>query len=214
MNISPTTVIRPAIHAGPITVVVVGCFRGGTSYIGDLLHTELSVSMGDKFTPVMPTSDYVSYEDIEIAAAIDELGRVNRPRRDLTALKKLVETRDKQHPAIWGFKKPSSVLVLDDLLPLLRNPHLIVVLRDPLAVCQTGQARGEVQKGDLCWQNVRNHNNLVLDVIDKPRCPTLGVSFERARGIRKVTSQEIADFLGIEKGESPDARLSRISQPS
>lgn len=204
MNIDPATVIRPSIPYGPRTAVVIGSYRGGTSYIAQLLACDLSLPMGITYNPA-DAADYSNYEDLEIANVIDKVSNKFRHNPlaspDWPTLVELIKARDVKHPVIWGFKKPATVFIIDQLLPLLRNPHLLVVLRDPLAIWQSDVAR---QGTNGFWCSARHHLGCVMDLLEKPRGPTLAISYERAKSVRKITRNAIADFLGVKKDEQPN----------
>lgn len=187
LDIEATTIVRPPVKARPLTVVAVGAFRGGTSFLAEQL-VECGVPMGERYVEVLPKANYISYEDSEIGPAID--------KRDFKRLKNLFAERDKKHD-LWGFKKPSSVFHIDTILPMLRNPHIIVIARDPLSCFQSGEAHGTVNEGDLSFKNCRGHFSLIMEIIEKPRCPTLAISYERSKANAPGLRIAIKEFLGL-----------------
>jgi hypothetical protein len=184
----PWTMIRPPINCCPLTAVVVGAFRGGTSFVAEHL-LQLGVPMGESWS-YEPDSKhhYVTYEDAELATAIDP--------KDFALLKMLVAARNEKYP-IWGFKKPSLVFFIDKVLPLLRNPHMIAIVRDPLASHQSERSHGVKGDDNLNIGDCRGHFAAVMDVIEKPRGPTLAISFERGKERPGEVREAIKEFLGI-----------------
>ena len=158
-----------------------GTYRGGTSFLAEACK-ELGLWIGDNFVRVVPKDNYISYEDGELGVAIDN--------KNIERIKELADIRNEQFDK-WGFKKPSSVFIIDQILPLFRNPHLIIIVRDALAASQSKEAHG----GNIHFTNARMHAGSILDLIDKPRAPTLAISFERAKQQRGKMKQAIKEFL-------------------
>src|SRR5262245_41458279 len=64
-KIPATTILRPSVPIGPRTAVVVGTFRGGTSFVAEAL-IGLGVPMGDRFVGQGdPRVPYNSFEDVD-----------------------------------------------------------------------------------------------------------------------------------------------------
>lgn len=185
IDINPVTVRRPAISVRPMTVVVVGAFRGGTSFVAEAL-VKLGVPMGGEYAEVVPTPNYVSYEDSEVGLAIDH--------KDFSALKTLIADRNSLHE-VWGFKKPSSVFIIDQLLSMIRNPHIIVVVRDPLACYQSSKAHELNNKSRMPIKRCRDQHSAVMDCVERPRCPTLAISYERGKAAPEKVTEAIKSFL-------------------
>lgn len=186
--------VRPAVP-GPKTIIVLGAFRGGTSHVAELL-VEIDMPMGCAWSPVTPREDYVSYEDAELATALDPLisDWTSNQGYSLSMLKFMIANRNAQY-ATWGFKKPSAVFIIDKLLPLFRNPHVVAVVRDPLASHQSGQAHGVTKPGSLTIPDCRAHFAAVMDVVDRPRCPTMAISYERMKEDVVGTRLSLVDFV-------------------
>lgn len=166
--------------AGPKTAVVLGAYRGGTSCIAKLLHAA-GVPMGLDYDPA-EADDYCNYEDDAITGILRS--------GDWDALASLARERDDLHP-LWGFKWPETVFQLAELLPRLCNPHLLIVLRDPLASWQSDQARG----GPLTLADCIAHHEALLRIVQQPPCHCAAVSFERVRGNVEQTAKQIMEFL-------------------
>jgi hypothetical protein len=174
---------RPPI-AGPKTIVVVGAYRGGTSFIGELLQ-ELGIEIGKFREGVAEDWAYCNYEDVEFKKAVET--------KDWETFAQLVAAMNGEND-IWGFKVPGSVFHLDAFLHLLRNPHLIVVTRDPFAAHQGDAARSN----KVTLGAARFHANAVLDTLTHTRAPTLGVCYERGKAARGEVKQSIREFLQCE----------------
>ena len=212
--------MRPGVgrDGSPKTVVVIGAARGGTSFVAECL-VRLGVPMGPKYGNARPTdgsgvSDYVNYEDVELVSALEDVmsrGLVDDPSsNEWRYFRQLVQDRDLAHD-LWGFKRPQAVFAIDQLLPLLRNPHLVLVMRDPVAVWTSQQARNV--SGRATWGMARHAVGCVMDLAEKPRGPTLALSFERAKEAPAVTRYMMAKFLGLTPSEEDACEyLSQVSQ--
>jgi hypothetical protein len=193
-DIAPCFVARPSIPFGPRTVVVLGAFRGGTSMIAEM-SMQAGIFLGSDFLSAAE-NDYECHEDTEFFGIIKQICDSGKQREsdapEWGSLRELIATRNADHE-LWGFKAPSAVFLVDGLLPLLRNPHLLIVARDALSTWQGSQAR----LAKMPWYAVRNHVAAVLDLIERPRAPTLAISFERGKERPGEVREAIKEFLGI-----------------
>jgi hypothetical protein len=107
----------------PATVIVLGVGRGGTSLVAGTLRC-LGVCMGADPHPVKHEWSPVVYTAEEQVDSGRTLSNV--------------DAMDRAYP-LWGWKSPRDLFSLDAILPLLRNPGLIVVTRDLLEVALSSQ---------------------------------------------------------------------------
>lgn len=111
----------------PRTYVVLGVPRGGTSMCAGALRLA-GISMGAEITPENEDRDFISHQgDIQV------LEKPERKAEYLSRIKEVISVRNGNHD-VWGWKDPISALYLEDIIQHLRNPHLILVMRDPMAV--------------------------------------------------------------------------------
>ena len=156
------------------TFICLGVPRGGTSAVAGTMQ-RLGVFMGSGLTN--------NYEDA------DFLGR---------GVKQMAESarqRDGAHD-VWGWKCPDAVNYLDELLPHVRNPHLIVVFRDIVAT----------MKAHMRWHN-RNQQRSVHEVliqqqrnwflVERWKLPTALISYEKAITKPNVFVHHLADFMTL-----------------
>lgn len=192
-GIPPWIVVRQPIVTTQRTFLVMGCYRGGTSFAAELL-IEAGIHLGDSYID-RSKNDYETYEDQDIYWAINDIMTRGKQHsyssNEWRYLRQIIEERDASRD-IWGFKHPSSLFIVDQLLPLLRNPHLVVVTRDALSTWQGSQSRN----GWMTWSYIRTMMAQTLDLIEKPRAPTLAISFERARSDRQSALRAIKQFTG------------------
>lgn len=94
----------------PKTFVVLGNPHGGTSMISGLLVL-MDVPMG------RPPGDYSNEDPVLRDAPTPKLSNI-------------IRCKNKRHD-MWGWKDPLLVQRIDEVHPLLRDPHYIAVIRNP-----------------------------------------------------------------------------------
>ena len=97
------------------TVVIVGVQRGGTSMVAGVAR-ELGVNLGKNLGN--------NHEDPEFLS------------KDLDKIRNVIASRNQSFD-VWGWKMPHSSEYLLELLADVRNPFVIVVVRNLLAVSYT-----------------------------------------------------------------------------
>jgi hypothetical protein len=189
-------ILRPPIHADTKTIVVFGTERGGTSPIAGIVRG-LGVYMGDNLE-----------------------GNNEDPlfmHKPVSRLKEVIRLRNSSH-AVWGWKFPKAAQQLPLYLKSLRNPHLIIVSRDPVAIALGNQRWNgpEMAKNFRFALNeaaVYNMQNIGLALA--ANVPTLLVSYEKFRGNFEDTIDMVASFLDIIKpeGELRSRLVQYVSAP-
>jgi len=165
----------------PRTYAIFGIPRGGTSMVGGLARL-CGLSLGDE----LPNN----HEDPDF-----NFDLLRRDGRDpIAQILGAIERRDAAHE-VWGWKYPRATRYLDEIRARLRNPHLILVLRDPVA------AGGRViRKGQDPLATVQSHQELQtrnLDLAAGWQVPTLLVSYERSAARPFRAARDLAEFLGM-----------------
>lgn len=108
-----------------------------------------------------------------------------------------IQRRNEQYD-IWGFKNPSLTPRVDELVPKLRNPHILFVLRDPVAIeMSLQQGRADDNKNFL--QRLRQFYTWMPS---NPGYPWMPVSYEKLVTSTSEEVRNIADFLGCEFRQS------------
>ena len=189
-EVQPATVVVPAEDSEQKTVLVLGAYRGGTSMVSCVLH-HLGVPMGeDRLRDG-------SWED----PTIRELVYL----RDFRALSDVILQRNQQ--LIWGWKDPATIDVMDDVLPLVRHPHLILVLRDVAAVYQRERAVG-TQSVESLWEYVTSQHQRLMSFLMSSPHPLLVVSYERAIRDPVAFVSNVISFLSL--STSPELVLQAL----
>ena len=189
--------VRPRRDGNKRTLIVSGIARSGASLLAALLKAA-GVFMGDFLHDV-------HNEDAQIV----ELLR----RRDMDVLKQLIRERNQRH-ALWGFKLPNLHMHLRyGELALFRNPHLLLICRDPVAVAVRNvlsEQNGELQA--LAHAATALHS--LAEFARLGNCPTLFVSYEKALAFPNLMLDSLGDFCGLEFDMATRARLLLEVQPN
>lgn len=171
--------INPRPAGGEATYAIVGLPRSGTSMLSSLMQT-LGVFMGNAV-------DKAVYEDVEVAKFIDE--------NDYEGLKTFIAKRNATHPT-WGFKRPSAYKNLPQLTPLMRNPRVLVIFRDVLAIAMRNHVSMQMDVISLLPRYVSEYQDLVRTIGDL-NCPLLLVSYEKFIQFPEESIAKTAEFVGI-----------------
>ena len=147
------------------TFVVLGMHGSGTSLIAKAMASE--INMGDILCKSNLLRKNGFWEDFEIVTIDREIlkkagGNWKDPpkRESILALKDEFEPQMKSivkrnnKKGLWGWKNPITVLTIDLWYPLLTNPHIITIFKDPKKVAKT-LSTGE--KSSI--QRFQNHDN-------------------------------------------------------
>lgn len=163
------------------TVVVLGLARGGTSSIAAALDA-LGVYMG----PVADLSAGGCFENFAFVHCDPE-----HPENIGPYIKKLNTRYDR-----WGFKLTYKSVFR--YLPLLRNPRLIVVTRDPLAIATSGPFKDRFSKEGLEFVGTLMSQTIeVIDLATKTNLPAMFISYERAMRHHMRAIERLVAFTGV-----------------
>jgi Sulfotransferase family len=161
------------------TIVVVGVPRSGTSMVAAVLR-QLGVHLGDE-------TDTSVFEDRAIAAAIDQ--------GDMEAFRKIVADNNSNH-TVWGFKRPKALAKLHDIVRDLRNPRIVVTMRDCVAIAVRNSK--SVYHDEI--EGIRKAAQATvaaLGALEGITCPVLMVSYEKAMGNPRKFTRQLAAFCGL-----------------
>ncbi len=173
---------EPASLDQPITIIISGVGRSGTSMTASVISA-LGVPMGQ-------TNNQAVFEDKEFIAALLYF--------NYDLLLTLIRKRDATEPR-WGFKFPS---LQNHLLPpqieRFRNPHLIVVMRDLVAVASRSSMSDPEQSDSVqAFLNVSKQTYDMAHFVEKVECPVLLLSYEKFIAFPESAINAIAKFCGI-----------------
>jgi hypothetical protein len=193
-------ILRPgaARPAGPEkTFIVTGLGRGGTSLAASMLF-HAGIYMGHHLAEAV-------YEDLEFTEAF------HARNRDL--LLRLIASRNTAHQK-WGFKAPHihAALSYQDI-GLFRNPHLIVIFRDPVAVAGRTAIAEYLDPLTAMRECLDGLKNLV-GFVDNTIAPALLLSYEKALLKPEPFIEAIARFCDIPLDQGQRQSLLAVVQPN
>lgn len=178
-----------ANHTGRLktrrTYAIMGAERGGTSAIAGVARA-LALPMGRNLEG--------NNEDKSITG--------NAP----TSLQAYIKKRNKEHD-VWGWKFPKAAMLFPGLFEWMRNPHYVIVTRDPMkTVFSRGKWDGPLlQRHDVFSLNeALSSLTYATSVALASSQPTLFISYDLFIDNREAGIREIARFLGATE---PDQEL-------
>jgi hypothetical protein len=166
----------------PITVIVSGVGRSGTSMVAKVLAT-FGIPMGK-------TNDLAVFEDQEFLQALLFF--------DFEYMAKLISARNAAHRR-WGFKFASiqNHLFAPQLMKF-RNPRLIVVMRDPVAIASRSYYSDSDRKSAAeALANVTKQISDMMNFVQVAACPTLLLSYEKCIAFPEHTIDALVNFCGL-----------------
>jgi hypothetical protein len=174
----------------PRTLIVLGPARSGTSMAAAMLQ-EIGVAMGEGLGATVQD------------AVLSDMARrhldLGQPL-DMAALDRVIAERNARH-TVWGWKFPSHIL--EPFYRRMRAPHLVVMLRDPVAVALR-ESRAQGLNPELCLSRAVQDLARLAGWLETVPWPVLYLSYERAMIDRAATARALAGFAGL---EPPDAVL-------
>lgn len=179
------------------TFIISGVGRGGTTMVAALLRAG-DVYFGDD------VSDLV-HEDREIMAALEQ--------HDRAELDRLIALRDAR-TAVWGFKAPVLTAYLRPAdLARFRNPHLILVFRDPAAIA-VRHAIAEHESPILTVREAANAMAGLLDLVLDSTVPALLLSYEKAILFPETVVDAVMRFCALPPAPDLRERLLACVRPN
>ncbi len=130
------------------TFVVLGMHGSGTSLLAKALANE--IYMGEKLIKTAPKRKNGFWEDCDIDCLNNKIlakaggSWMHPPKKEkILALREefkpemeaIISKNNKK--GLWGWKNPITVCTIDLWYPLLTNPHIITIFREPLEVSKT-----------------------------------------------------------------------------
>ncbi len=179
------------------TIIVTGLGRSGTSMVAAMLG-ELGILPIDK-------AYQATFEDREFLhlfrfGETDSLPAAIAARNNLSG--------------IWGFKIPSLHGYLEPhQLRAFRNPHLIIVFRDLVAVAQRHAIAELTDPLEAFFEASSGMSDLVA-FLRASDCPALLVSYEKAVSLHDQFVTELARFCGVPVDEAQRRRLNGMILPN
>jgi hypothetical protein len=172
----------PDARSGPMTVIVSGVGRSGTSMVAKVLDA-LGIPMGK-------TDGLAVFEDRDFNTALFEF--------DYNRMRQLIRQHDAANER-WGFKFASlQNHIFPPQLEYFRKPRLIVVMRDVIATASRAQVSDPESKDiEETLLNVTKQIHDMMYFIKYATYPTLLISYEKFIAFPDKAIDRIAGFCGI-----------------
>ena len=186
-----------AVDPNRKTFIVFGVPRGGTTMIARVAE-KLGVCMGSDLP--------ANYEDSEFN--FDKLSNAIKKDQEclVSTLFAAINRRNAMHD-VWGWKYPRAHRYLPLIIDKVRNPHLICVMRDPVASSLRPLSRKRMPKEGkrhLPARIINQHlmyqqKNIAL--IDEFKRPTFLCSYEKAILDPPMFVADLSAFIDLRKDE-------------
>lgn len=112
----------------------------------------------------------------------------------------------------WAWKDPNAHVYINELMPVLWNPHFVVIFRDHFAAAQTIHARtGQDHMASL--EQTFDQMRFLMGFLNVHDAPVLMVSYERALRLRESVARQLAGFVGAEPSKSVMTDIIRYIRP-
>lgn len=190
---------------GRETFVVTGAARGGTSVLSYVLYNA-GLFIGERLGKF-------NHEDQDVLElSRDESSFIAR-------FKNVIERRNAAHRQ-WGFKLPSATSSLVKALPHLRNPVLVIAVRNPLATLRTIHKRDPAFFTFADMISYAEQANSSLSLVRDTLCPFVLVDIDAARTAPQLFLEEFTQALGLTIADYASVTQSlmaggyAVSQPS
>ncbi|WP_455374461.1 hypothetical protein [Limibacillus halophilus] len=207
-RLAPCDVIRAPKPAPERTVVVLGMPSGGTSMVAGSIRL-LGVAMGENY-------DDANQEDLEFLDLVGSLQPLHNGmgmpiESKFDQIRALVARRNEAH-AVWGWKDPHSRHYIRELLPSLRNPHVILIFRDNHAAAQRIHFRTKRDHLSTITEYLEHMRSLV-EFVRGGSFPLMLVSYERAVRMSEEFAAGLNDFVGAGASEDALRKVARYVRP-
>lgn len=202
------------------TVVVLGNARSGTSMTAGLLSI-LGVNMNpvDNPSPQNPKGSFEDKEFIRVTTSMHQDLKAGKTRAEITAawapeLKDLITPRS----GLWGFKSALSHHHLQTILPLLTNPHLVVVTRNVLHnaksfVVHQRDNYANVVSLESALVNMADSAKVLIHSLDDVTAPRLYTSYEDIKHNPVLEASKLANFLQVRLSNEQKRQVSQFIMP-
>jgi len=175
--------VAPSAAGEDKTVICFGTPRGGTSMVAGAIYG-LGVDMGDDLP--------VNLEDNRF-----NMDKTDLPRGKFVKSMQEIIRENTASKGTWGWKYPYAARYLEELLPQIKNPHLVLVFRDPVPGAMRNVSRGKMSAERAMAQRLRAEMKN-LRIAEDCGAPSLMVSYERASQKPEEFLSEMAAFLNVD----------------
>lgn len=186
---SPYLALSQRASEGERTYVVLGVERGGTSMVAAIMRA-LGLDMGNDRCGLNHEDPWFLTEDHELLA-------------------ERIRMRDEENK-VWGFKVPKSTLHWRYYEKQLRNPHFIIVFRNPAAVADSWMQRRTTNNYSSVFKHVMRYYVESCRCMTESKAPIMTVNYERACAQQDEVIEGISNFLGIDVDQSDVSKARQV----
>lgn len=177
-NDNSLIVVNESTRSSQKTVVVLGAGRGGTSAVSGCLR-ELGVAMPDAH-PLKHEWSPIVYND----EVIDS----EKSRLNINSLNKKFD--------LWGWKSPKDLFKFPQFVSMVRNPHVIIVFRDPLDVSLSIRERENLPI-EIGLAETASVYRQISELVSMASYPIALCSYGKMLSNPPIFVQEVSEWLGI-----------------
>ncbi len=134
-----------------------------------------------------------------------------RMKHGLDHIRQTISARNASYET-WGWKHPQPHAYLEQVIPGLRNPRVIMVTRD-LTANAAGLLAREMNDAAKAIRQSMLHTRNNIQFVRKHRLPTLMVSYEKLLVSSEEVIQEIAHFCDIDVDQGKIAEAAEFVRP-
>ncbi|MGH7156423.1 MAG: hypothetical protein ACREF3_21075, partial [Acetobacteraceae bacterium] len=177
-------------------IIASGIGRSGTSMIASLLAGLWILSADDAYSLTMDDKEFLHLFTFKNMEELDE------------AIK-----RRNRHSEVWAFKLPSIHGYMEpDNLRVFRNPRLVIVFRDPVAVAVRHATAEYVDPGVSLFETIEGMREMAR-FLQAAECPMLLVSYEKAIRHPEHLIGALAEFCGVAVDPGKRQQLHAVIRP-
>jgi hypothetical protein len=174
-------------------IIVLGCYRSGTSAVAGVLH-HLGVKMGNDFDKPAPSNPKGYFEDLEFKRLYD---MVTQGKDVWKLIETLIKIRELENP-IWGVKDPQLCLFLNKFVPLIHTEHRIIsTIRSKEQICQSLAKAIAGMQPQRFAPLVDKYLDTKAKELEHYTGKVLNVEFEVLKANKETEIARIAEFVGL-----------------
>jgi hypothetical protein len=183
-------------------IIVLGCYRSGTSAVAGALH-HLGVMMGKEFDAPAINNPRGFYEDLEFKRLYKKLASGHDVDKNLEVL---IRIREAEY-SLWGVKDPQLCLILHKFVPLIKTDHKMICIRRKKEDISRSLGKAIGVAEDRYMQYVEYYTARMEVNISNYIGPLLSMEFDTFLANPRAGVQQIADFVGVPMKEEAVAHV-------
>jgi len=182
-------------------IIVLGCYRSGTSAIAGVLH-HLGVPMGKQFDPPTRNNMLGYWEDIEFKNFHTQfdLGRESKNPELTSMYENLIKQREAEY-SLWGIKDPLLCTNLTRFISGLSHDYKLIVCRRH--VDDIAHSMAKSLDSDMSFLQVANfYTNSMNNQLKNYDGPILELNHNETMFNPRTTVDKIASYVSLPVNEA------------